>query len=149
MGLIVLVDTQEKADRLCDDIQRRFKAGHIRRWSEDLKPITWSMKKTWRMWMSETGEFMASRGVTMPLMHSRDGKPWGSRPFNKDDAHELFVRKYLGVDAYGERYKTATGDKGRMLYMMDCHVGWAEEKGLALTIPNDGEYLKLKKESVS
>jgi len=29
---------------------------------------SWPMKKTWRLWMSETAKWMAERGATMPLV---------------------------------------------------------------------------------
>ena len=91
--------------------------------------------------MRETAEYMAANGATMPLMVKKDGTIWKSRPFDENDAHELFTRTWLGEDD-GERYKTASGDKGEMLHMMDKHLAWAVEKGLKLTIPQDGEYMK-------
>ena len=104
---------------------------------------SWPMKKTWRMWMSETAKWMADNGATMPLVIRADGTLSGSRKFNAEDAHELWVRHWLGVDENGERYKTASDDKGQMLTMMNKHVQWAAERGLSLTIPKDGEYKKL------
>ncbi|WP_444886721.1 hypothetical protein [Microbulbifer sp. JMSA008] len=106
-------------------------------------PNSWPMKKTWRMWMSETAEWMAARGATMPLC-MKDGKTYGQRPFNAQDAHELFVSQHLGLDANGKRYKTASGEKGEMLRMMDMHLAWATERGLFLTVPGEGEFMKLK-----
>ena len=105
--------------------------------------ISRSMQKTWRMWMDETAAQMASRGATMPLV-LKDGKPWGVRPFNEIDAHELFVRTYLGEGDTGERFSTATGDKGEMVRMMDQHLCWCVEKGWQLTIPEDGEYMRCR-----
>jgi hypothetical protein len=110
---------------------------------------SWPMKKTWRMWMSETAEWMTKNGATMPLAIKADGTVLGTRPFDANDAHELWVRQWLGVDANGERYKTASDDKGQMLHMMNKHVQWAAERGLSLTIPRDGEYHKLSRESES
>lgn len=104
---------------------------------------SWPMKKTWRMWMRETAEWMARNGATMPLC-MRNGQPWGSRPFSEQDAHELFVKTHLGVDANGERYKTASGDRGQMLHMMDKHLAWCTERGIMLTIPREGEYMQYK-----
>ena len=108
---------------------------------------SWPMKKTWRMWMSETAKWMAANGAKMPLVIKADGSVFGSREFNAEDAHELWVKTWLGVDADGERYKTASGDKGQMLLMMDKHLQWAAERGLSLTIPKDGEYAKLSREA--
>lgn len=113
------------------------------------KVNTWPMKKTWRMWMRQTATWMAARGATMPLVIRADGSWHGSRPFNEQDAHELWVSTWLGVDQDGERFKTADGDRGKMLFMMDKHLAWAAERGLKLTIPNDGEYVKLKRASES
>ena len=83
----------------------------------------------------------------MPLVIKADGTMYGTRQFNAEDAHELWVKKWLGVDSNGDRYKTATGDKGNMLFMMDKHLQWAAERGLSLTIPKDGEYAKLTREA--
>ena len=105
---------------------------------------SWPMKKTWRMWMKETADFMSGNGVTMPLGITKEGEPWGSRPFNSADAHELWIRHWMGVDADGERYKTASGDKGEMVSMMDKHSAWATERVLFLTIPHHGEYMKYR-----
>lgn len=108
------------------------------------RKTSWPMKKTWRMWMSETATFMANNGATMPLVIRADGTTHGSRPFNSDDAHELWIRHWMGVDADGERYKTASGDKGEMVSMMDQHCAWAVERGLTLTIPAHSEYMKYR-----
>lgn len=110
---------------------------------------SWPMKKTWRMWMSETAAWMAKRGASMPLVIKADGTIHGTREFNEQDAHELWVKTWLGVDANGDRYKTASGDKANMLLMMDKHLCWAAERGLSLTIPKDGEYAKLTREQNS
>lgn len=110
---------------------------------------SWSMKKTWRMWMSETAAFMAARGVTMPLYIRPNGQGFGSRPFSPTDAHELFVSQYLGIDESGERYRTASGDKGKMLAMMEKHVAWCVDRGCKLTIPSDCEYQKEINEACS
>lgn len=107
---------------------------------------SWPMKKTWRMWMSETAKWMAERGATMPLLVNAQGVAYKSRPFDANDAHELFVRQYLGVNEDGERYKTATDDKAQMLHMMNLHIQWTAERGLSLTIPKEGEYMKLNGE---
>jgi len=107
---------------------------------------SWPMKKTWRMWMGETAIWMASRGAKMPLVIKADGTMHGTRAFTADDAHELWVSTWLGVNDAGERYKTASGDKGLMLDMMNKHMLWAAERGLSLTIPKGGEYAKLQRE---
>jgi hypothetical protein len=106
-----------------------------------------SMKGTWRMWMTETAEFMASQGVTMPLYIRRNGETYGTRAFNPQDAHELFMAQWGGVDASGDRYHQEKVGKGEMLHIMDKHLAWSIEKGINLTIPRDGEYMQLKQES--
>ena len=111
---------------------------------KSIRGNSWPMKKTWRMWMRETADFMSGNGVTMPLGVTAEGVPWGKRPFNDDDAHELWVRHWMGVDSDGARYKTASGDKGEMVSMMDKHSAWAADKGLFLTIPQHGEYMKYR-----
>jgi len=110
---------------------------------ENKNPNSWPMMKTWRMWMSETAKFMSASGVYMPQYFTKEGVAVGRRPFDANDAHELFVRRWLGVDAEGERYRTASGDKGKMLYMMNKHVEWAVDKAIFLTIPEDSEFQKL------
>lgn len=114
------------------------------------------MIKTWRKWMAETAGHMAANGVTMPLYIKSDGEHIGSRPFGADDAHELFLRTYLGVDKDGERFKTRRGltpqgaeeQRGKMLFAMDSHIAFCLERGIRITIPNDDEYAKLKREAV-
>lgn len=106
---------------------------------------SWPMQKTWRMWMKETANWMAANGATMPLV-MKHGKAHKTRPFNEQDAHELFVRTYLGQDDNGDRFHTGAGadDRDKMLLMMDMHLAWATERGIRLTIPGDGEYIKLR-----
>lgn len=111
-----------------------------------------SMLNTWMKWMEETAIWMAWNGAKMPLV-IKDGNPWGERAFEQRDAHALFTRQYLGVDANGKRktwkrcepesdeVQASTGDR---LHAMDCHIQWASERGLSLTIPASGEYQKLK-----
>lgn len=107
------------------------------------------MKGTWRMWMAETAEWMAARGAIMPLFWNETGAPVGSRPYNASDAHESFMRHWGGVDDNGERERQEKAGKGAMLYIMNKHQEWAAEKGIALTIPRDGEYMELMREANS
>ena len=109
----------------------------------------WSMAKLWRGWMATTAKFMASNGVTMPLMVNEDGVTYGTRPFNSDDAHELFTRKHLGVDENGIRLSWAkSGDqrkatKGERFNALRLHEEWASIKGITLFKPRAGEYKEL------
>ena len=50
----------------------------------------WGMSRLWRSWMNSVAKWMASQGVTMPLAVKASGELYGARPFNADDAHELF-----------------------------------------------------------
>lgn len=104
------------------------------------------MKGTWRMWMKETAKWMSDNGATMPLYYRPNGEPYGKRPFNEQDAHEAFMRTWGGVNANGDRQHQEAAEKGLMLHIMDRHLMWAIEKGISLTIPADGEYMKLKSE---
>lgn len=109
----------------------------------------WGMARLWRSWMSTTAKFMADNGVTMPLMIKSDGTWYGSRPFNADDAHELFTRQWLGVDENGVRLSWAkSGEqrkatKGERFNAMRKHENWCVEKGIALFKPRNSEYEQL------
>lgn len=121
----------------------------------DKDPGSVNMLRTWRGWMGETARHMAHMGCTMPLYIDSQGNPHGSRPFNADDAHELFTSKYLGSDESGRRKSwtmsrkddgTVQASIGDRLWAMDRHLEWATEKGIKLTIPRNSEYTKLKAE---
>lgn len=109
----------------------------------------WGMARLWRMWMSSTAEFMSKNGVTMPLMIADDGTIYSSRPFNAEDAHELFTRQHLGVDEKGNRLSWAkSGDqrkatKGERFNALRRHEIWASERGIILFKPRSGEYKEL------
>ena len=109
----------------------------------------WTMARLWRGWMSETAKFMAKNGVTMPLMVSSEGVAYASRPFNADDAHELFTRQHLGVDENGVRLSWAkSGDqrkatKGERFNALRKHEEWASERGIVLFKPRKSEYKDL------
>lgn len=105
----------------------------------------WSMARLWRKWMSETASYMANRGSVMPLMTREDGSWYGSRPFNADDAHELFTSQWLGVDSSGNRLSWAksgdnAADKGQRFIAMLRHQDWCVQKGIMLTMPRDSEF---------
>lgn len=109
----------------------------------------WTMARLWRGWMATTADFMAKNGVTMPLMVNADGVTYSSRPFNADDAHELFTRQHLGVDENGVRLSWAkSGDqrkatKGERFNALRCHEQWASERGITLFKPRTSEYTEL------
>jgi len=112
----------------------------------------WGMARLWRAWMSTTAEFMAKNGVTMPLMVNADGVTYSSRPFNAEDAHELFTRQHLGVDEVGVRLSWAkSGEqrkatKGERFNALRKHEEWASERGVILFKPRIGEYSDLIKQ---
>ena len=112
----------------------------------------WGMARLWRAWMSTTAEFMAKNGVTMPLMVNADGVTYSSRPFNAEDAHELFTRQHLGVDEVGVRLSWAkSGEqrkatKGERFNALRKHEEWSSERGIILFKPRIGEYSDLIKQ---
>ncbi|PHR55960.1 MAG: hypothetical protein COA43_14675 [Robiginitomaculum sp.] len=109
----------------------------------------WGMAKLWRMWMSATAKFMAKNGVTMPLMINADGVTYSSRPFNAEDAHELFTRQHLGVDESGTRLSWAKSGaqrkatKGERFNALRKHEEWSSERGIILFKPRKSEYQEL------
>ena len=112
----------------------------------------WGMARLWRAWMSTTAEFMAKNGVTMPLMVNADGVTYSSRPFNAEDAHELFTRQHLGVDEVGVRLSWAKSGgqrkatKGERFNALRKHEEWSSERGIILFKPRIGEYNDLIKQ---
>ena len=140
----------------------------------------WGMARLWRSWMTATAKFMATNGATMPLTTfnnidiSENGLfsrallklkamlgnghdltvTYGVRPFNANDAHELFTSQHLGVDAKGVRLSWAKKDhdgmraatKGERFNAMLKHEIWATERGIILFKPRGSEYDKLEQE---
>ena len=112
----------------------------------------WGLAKLWRMWMTSTADWMTSNGANMPLAITKDGKQYGSRPFDANDAHELFTRSHLGVDEKGVRLSWAkSGDqrkatKGERFNALQRHEQWASERGIILFKPRGSEYEKLEQE---
>jgi hypothetical protein len=114
----------------------------------------WGMAQLWRVWMSITGEWMAGRGAKQPLLVRPDGTWLGERPFDKNDAHELFTHKWLGADKEGKRLSWSKdgrdgmrpADKGERFMALLKHEEWATEKGILLFKPKDSEYAKLERE---
>ena len=112
------------------------------------------MLKLWRAWMKNTAEYMAEKGVTMPLMIAPDKGNFGERPFNEQDCHELFTNQWLGSDENGKRLSWAknphdgmrTADKGERFDALRKHEAWSTERGIQLYNPADSEYMKIQKE---
>ena len=112
----------------------------------------WGMARLWRGWMASTAKFMSKNGVTMPLMINADGVTYSSRPFNAEDAHELFTRQHLGVDENGVRLSWAkSGDqrkatKGERFNALRKHEEWASERGIILFKPRHSEYSEIEQQ---
>ncbi len=117
----------------------------------------WGLARLWRSWMATTAKYMAGKGVTMPLMISAEGKHYGEREFNSNDAHQLFTHKHLGEDDSGNRLSWAKNShdgmrvatKGERVYALQQHEVWCLEKGVTLPKPRDSEYDQLQKEQES
>lgn len=108
----------------------------------------WTMTKLWRSWMGSTGKFMAARGVNMLVVNDKD-VCIGERPFDHNDAHELFTSKYLS-DNNGQRLswsKKGRDDmrqatRGERVFAMQQHQQWMIEKGIKHMNPSDSDYMK-------
>lgn len=111
----------------------------------------WSMSRLWRSWMASTAEWMAANGAQMPLVIQRDGTYSEMRPFNAEDAHELFTRRWLGEDGEGERLTWAKqskdgmrpATKGERLHAMNQHQVYMTERGIQHMCPRESEYYEL------
>lgn len=114
----------------------------------------WSMARLFRAWMVPTAKFMSNDGCTMPLCYDKTGKPYGKRPFNKDDAYELFTTLHGGTDNNGNRLSwTKKGrddmtpaNNGQRFDMLRKHEQYASDRGIILMKPRDSEYWKLEEE---
>jgi hypothetical protein len=112
----------------------------------------WGMTRMWRSWMSSTAEFMAANGSVMPLMTKKDGSWYGKRPFNEQDAHELFTSVHLGNDNKGNRLSWAKSgddiaDKGQRFLACLKHEQWMVDKGIKFLIPKESEFFKEKQKA--
>ena len=104
--------------------------------------------------MATTAQWMAANGATMPLGPLESKRQYGSRPFNQDDAHELFTALHGYTDKHGERlsWSRAGRDgmrpatKGERVAMLMRHEAWCSERGIMLINPRDSEYKKLLNE---
>ena len=112
----------------------------------------WGMARLWRAWMATTADFMANNGVTMPLMISLEGEIHGTRPFDQNDAHELFTSHWLGLDADGTRLSWSKSGrdgmrpatKGERFHALRKHEEWCLSKGKTLYNPRGSEYEEMK-----
>ena len=109
----------------------------------------WGMARLWRSWMKSTADYMALNGAIMPHYQTIKGEIVGTRPFDANDAHELFTSRYLS-DANGNRLswgKTSddkrVATKGERFNALRLHEEWALPKGVKLLHPKDSEYEQL------
>lgn len=122
--------------------------------SQNASTGKWGMARLWRAWMSSTAAWMVKNGATMPLCLNKDGSCYGNRPFNPDDAHELFTIQWLLVDSDGTRLSWAkkshdgmrAATKGERFLAMFKHEQWSIERGIMLFKPRDSEYSRLENE---
>ncbi len=115
----------------------------------------WGMARLWRKWMATTAKFMSSRGVTVDIKNS-EGVIIFQKPFNGEDAHELFTGHHLGLDENGNRLswrkssnkddESRTATKGERFNALRKHENWCLDKGIILFKPRDCEYEKLAQE---
>ena len=113
----------------------------------------WGMARLWRSWMSIIADHMAANCVTMPLYIPDSGEPHGNRPFNSNDAHELFTYRFMPADKNGNRKSWAksndnaeVADKGERWFALMQVDEWAVEKGIALPHPAGSEFESLTNE---
>lgn len=112
----------------------------------------WTMTRLWRSWMGSTAKFMAVRGVNMLIVNS-DDQCIGERPFDHNDAHELFTVKYLS-DNQGKRLswsKKGRDDmrqatRGERVFAMQQHQAWMIDKGIKHMNPKDSDYTRAVQE---
>ena len=105
--------------------------------------------------MERTAVWMAANGATMPLLINAKGEYYGSRKFNKYDAHDCFTSQWLGLDENGNRLSWAKqphdgmvpANKSQRYTAMLRHENWATERGIKLMVPRDSEYMQLKEGS--
>lgn len=145
--------TQGNKRQVAKDILAELnEKGHLIVSTKSANTGKWGMARLWRMWMDKTATWMAQNGATMPLLINSKGEWYGTRKFNKDDAHELFTSQWLGVDENGKRLCWAKAphddmipaNKGQRFTALLRHENWATERGIQLMIPNDSEYMQIK-----
>ena len=112
----------------------------------------WGMSRLWRAWMASTAEWMAGNNIVMPKWMKEDGTySKEKRPFNKNDAHELFTIQWMGTDEHGNRLSWAKegdenaiiADKGQRFYALQQHQIWMTERGIKHINPREGEFASL------
>lgn len=108
----------------------------------------WGLARLWRSWMGSTADFMAKRGVNMLIVNS-DDICISERPFDQNDAHELFTVKYLS-DNNGQRLSWSrkgrddmrAATRGERVFAMQQHQAWMVDKGIKHMNPKDSDYMR-------
>ena len=146
--------TKNNLDELLEAVQDALeKEPHLVIEIKGMKTGKWGMSRLWRTWMATTAKHMAGLGVTMPLMITKEGANHGTRPFNADDAHELFSMRHLqGIE--GERLSWSksgrdgmrAATKGERFHCLRQHEVFCVERGITLLKPRDSDYVKLSNE---
>ena len=116
------------------------------------KPVKWKMSRLWYSWMAVTADWMAGNGIVMPKWMKEDGTySKEKRPFNKNDAHELFTMQWMGTDENGNRLSWARegnedaviADQGQRFHALQQHQIWMTERGIKHINPRDSEFASL------
>lgn len=161
MGLQVRVDSdlsKKTAHEAVDTFFNNHKNFLLKFETKSERAGTMPMLALWWVWMTEIAKIMAANGCTMPLYIDSKGNANGTRPFSKDDAHELYTLKFLGSGASGQRLSWSmcksnpsalVADKGQKLFAMRQMHDWATDRGYTLSNPESSEYQKLIKESLN
>lgn len=111
----------------------------------------WSLARLWRVWMSKTTEWFATKGYGLTVTNP-SGKHGNIIPFNSENIHEQFTKKWLGTGKDGMRLSWAKKNHGGMrvatqeerYHALRCHEEWCLGKGIDLTNPRNSEYRKLQ-----
>ena len=147
--------TKNNLDELLEAVQDALeKEPHLVIEIKGMKTGKWGLARLWRSWVSTVAKYMAANGVKMPLMLDHVGVQYGTRPFNADDAHELFTHKFMPVGENGQRLswsKSGSKDsraatKGERFHALRQLEIWSVERGITLLKPRDSDYVKLSNE---
>ena len=112
---------------------------------------TLPLDRHWRALMPQVASLMRSYGVTMRFQ-SKKGLGGFERPFNEDDAHELFTSMFMPVDANGRRKSWSKSgrdgmeppDTGERVHAMGRLYQYWLDKGHSLERNMNSEYEKLQ-----
>jgi len=113
----------------------------------------WGMARLWRAWMKTTADHMADKGITMPHYQKVNGENVGVRPFDFNDAHELFTSRFMmGADGVRLSWSKSGSDtaraatKGERFHALRQHHEYCTGLNIILFNPKDSEYAQLEQE---